>query len=266
MSYLEFLGYFGAFLTGIVIGLFGGGGSILAVPIFVYLFKINPILATSYSMFVVGFSATIGTLINIKKKLIEYKTALIFTFPALISVFLTRRFVITNLPDIITTTGNFVFTKERVLMLFFSIMIMLSAFYMIKKSKTNIGSNLYAKRNYYLLILIGLGVGLLTGLIGAGGGFIIVPALVLFARLVIRQAVATSLVIITFNSLIGFTSDLTFLKIDWNFLLLFTTLSVLGIFVGTYSSNYIRESTLKTNFARFMILMAVVIIFKEITS
>jgi len=75
MSFLEYIGYFGAFLTGIVIGLFGGGGSILAVPIFVYLFRINPILATSYSMFVVGFSAAIGTLINIKKSLIEYKTA-----------------------------------------------------------------------------------------------------------------------------------------------------------------------------------------------
>ena len=116
------------------------------------------------------------------------------------------------------------------------------------------------------MIFIGLGVGVLTGLVGAGGGFIIVPALVLFARLTIKQAVATSLIIITFNSLIGFSSDVSFLKIEWDFLILFTALSGVGIFVGTYISSFVRESTLKTNFARFMIVMAAVIIFKELTS
>lgn len=112
MNYLELIGFFGAFVTGIIIGLFGGGGSILAVPIFVYLFQLNPILATSYSMFVVGFSAAIGTLINIRKQLIEYKTAFIFTLPALVSVFLTRRFIIPNLPDVIMSMGGFTITKE----------------------------------------------------------------------------------------------------------------------------------------------------------
>ena len=266
MSYLEIIGYFGAFLTGVVIGLFGGGGSILAVPIFVYLFKLNPILATSYSMFVVGFSATIGTIINIKKKLIEYNTAIIFIIPALISVFLTRRFVIPNLPDVIASLGSFVFTKDMGLMLLFSFIILLSAFFMMKKSRTKIASNLKRDINYSLLVLIGLGVGLLTGLVGAGGGFIIVPALVLFARLEIKQAVATSLIIITFNSLIGFTTDLTFLNIDWYFLISFTMFSVSGIFLGTHLSTLVKESTLKTNFARFMVLMALVIIFKEVTS
>jgi len=266
MSYLEFIGYFGAFLTGIVIGLFGGGGSILAVPIFVYLFKLNPVIATSYSMFVVGSSAAIGTLINLKKKLIEYKTAGIFTLPALVSVFLTRRFLIPNIPKVLLSSESFDITKEMGLMLFFSSIIMLSSVLMMKKPKTETITNLNTNKNYGLLIFIGLGVGVLTGLVGAGGGFIIVPALVLFARLTIKQAVTTSLIIITFNSLIGFSSDVSFLEIEWNFLMLFTVISVLGIFVGTYISNYIRESTLKTNFARFMILMAVVIIFKELIS
>ncbi|AOR27122.1 conserved hypothetical protein (DUF81) [Formosa sp. Hel1_33_131] len=266
MSYLEFIGYFGAFLTGIVIGLFGGGGSILAVPIFVYLFKLNPVIATSYSMFVVGSSAAIGTLINLKKKLIEYKTAGIFTLPALVSVFLTRRFLIPNIPEVLLSSESFDITKEMGLMLFFSSIIMLSSVLMMKKPKTETITNLNTNKNYGLLIFIGLGVGVLTGLVGAGGGFIIVPALVLFARLTIKQAVTTSLIIITFNSLIGFSSDVSFLEIEWNFLMLFTVISVLGIFVGTYISNYIRESTLKTNFARFMILMAVVIIFKELIS
>ena len=266
MSYLEFIGFFGAFLTGIVIGLFGGGGSILAVPIFVYLFKLNPFIATSYSMFVVGSSAAIGTLINLKKKLIEYKTAVIFTLPALVSVSLTRRFLIPNIPDVLMSVKSFDITKEMGLMLFFSSILILSSVFLMKKSKTETVSNLNTKKKYRLLIFIGLGVGVLTGLVGAGGGFIIVPALVLFARLTIKQAVATSLIIITFNSLIGFTSDLSILKIEWDFLMLFTALSILGIFVGTYISNYVRESTLKTNFARFMIVMAVVIVFKELTS
>ena len=265
MNYLELIGFFGAFLTGIIIGLFGGGGSILAVPIFVYLFQLNPILATSYSMFVVGFSAAIGTLINIRKKLIEYKTAFIFTLPALVSVFLTRRFIIPNLPDVIMSMGSFTITKEMALMLFFSLIIILSSVFMMKKP-TTVASKSDSKRKDLFLLVIGLGVGLLTGLVGAGGGFIIVPALVLFGKLSIKQAVATSLIIITFNSLIGFTADLSLLQIEWRFLSLFTALSVLGIFVGTYFSNFVQESTLKTNFARFMIVMAAVIIFKEFNS
>jgi len=265
MSYLESIGFFGAFLTGIVIGLFGGGGSILAVPIFVYLFKLNPVIATSYSMFVVGSSAAIGTLINIKKKLIEYKTAVVFTLPALVSVFLTRRFLIPNIPDTLLSFESFDITKEMGLMLFFSSIIILSSILMIRNS-LGVATKTTTKKNYGLLIFIGLGVGVLTGLLGAGGGFIIVPALVMFARLTIKQAVGTSLIIITFNSLIGFSSDLSILEIEWDFLMLFTALSISGIFVGTYISNYVRESTLKTNFARFMIVMAVVIIFKELTS
>lgn len=266
MSYLETIGFFGAFLTGIVIGLFGGGGSILAVPIFVYLFKLNPVIATSYSMFVVGSSAAIGTLINIKKKLIEYKTALIFTLPALVSVSLTRRFLIPNIPDTLLSFESFAVTKEMGLMLFFSSIIILSSVLMMRKPRIGVATKTTTQKNYGLLIFIGLGVGVLTGLVGAGGGFIIVPALVLFARLTIKQAVATSLIIITFNSLIGFSSDVSFLKIEWDFLILFTALSVVGIFVGTYISSFVRESTLKTNFARFMIVMAAVIIFKELTS
>ena len=265
MSYLESIGFFGAFLTGIVIGLFGGGGSILAVPIFVYLFKLNPVIATSYSMFVVGSSAAIGTLINIKKKLIEYKTAVVFTLPALVSVFLTRRFLIPNIPDTLLSFESFDITKEMGLMLFFSSIIILSSILMIRNS-LGVATKTTTKKNYGLLIFIGLGVGVLTGLLGAGGGFIIVPALVMFARLTIKQAVATSLIIITFNSIIGFSSDVFLLKIEWNFLTLFTALSVAGIFIGTYISSFVRESTLKINFARFMIVMAAVIIFKELTS
>ena len=264
MSYLEFIGFFGAFLTGIVIGLFGGGGSILAVPIFVYLFKLNPVIATSYSMFVVGFSAAIGTLINIKKKLIKYKTAFVFTLPALVSVFLTRHYMIPNIPDILLSFESFNITKKMGLMLFFSLIIIMSSVFMIKKPTTVSASNLNTRRNDSYLLLIGLSVGLLTGLVGAGGGFLIVPALVLLVKLPIKKAISTSLFIISIQSLIGFLGDLNTLVIDWKFLLTFTFISILGIFIGLTLSKKISAKGLKKGFGYFTVFMAIYIVYKEL--
>ena len=263
MNYTELLGYFGALIIGLVVGLFGGGGSILAVPIFVYLFHLNPILATSYSLFVVGFSAAAGTIINIKKKLIDYRIAIIFSFPALFSVFVVRRYLISSLPEVILDTGSIYITTKMALMLLFSIVILLSSFSMLKKNKAVIAQKLN-NTNYSLLLITGSVVGVLTGLVGAGGGFIIVPALVFFAGLKIKQAVATSLVIITCHALFGFLSDITQVNIDWFFLTSITLISVLGIVLGSYLSNFINDMSLKKNFARFILLIALMIICNEL--
>jgi uncharacterized membrane protein YfcA len=263
VNYTELLGYFGALIIGLVVGLFGGGGSILAVPIFVYLFHLNPILATSYSLFVVGFSAAAGTIINIKKKLIDYRIAIIFSFPALFSVFVVRRYLISSLPEVILETGSIYITTKMALMLLFSIVILLSSFSMLKKNKAVIAQKLN-NTNYSLLLITGSVVGVLTGLVGAGGGFIIVPALVFFAGLKIKQAVATSLVIITCNALFGFLSDITQVNIDWFFLTSITLISVLGIVLGSYLSNFINDMSLKKNFARFILLIALMIICNEL--
>jgi uncharacterized membrane protein YfcA len=263
VNYTELLGYFGALIIGLVVGLFGGGGSILAVPIFVYLFHLNPILATSYSLFVVGFSAAAGTIINIKKKLIDYRIAIIFSFPALFSVFVVRRYLISSLPEVILDTGSIYITTKMALMLLFSIVILLSSFSMLKKNKAVIAQKLN-NTNYSLLLITGSVVGVLTGLVGAGGGFIIVPALVFFAGLKIKQAVATSLVIITCNALFGFLSDITQVNIDWFFLTSITLISVLGIVLGSYLSNFINDMSLKKNFARFILLIALMIICNEL--
>ena len=263
MNYTELLGYFGALIIGLVVGLFGGGGSILAVPIFVYLFHLNPILATSYSLFVVGFSAAAGTIINIKKKLIDYRIAIIVSFPALFSVFVVRRYLISSLPEVILDTGSIYITTKMALMLLFSIVILLSSFSMLKKNKAVIAQKLN-NTNYSLLLITGSIVGVLTGLVGAGGGFIIVPALVFFAGLKIKQAVATSLVIITCNALFGFLSDITQVNIDWFFLTSITLISVLGIVLGSYLSNFINDMSLKKNFARFILLIALMIICNEL--
>lgn len=265
MDYTALFGYLGALLIGVIIGLFGGGGSILAVPVFVYLFHVNPILATSYSLFVVGFSAAIGTLINIKKKLIEYKTAFVFTVPAIAVVFISRRYLIPNLPDIVLEIGRVSLTKETALMLFFSTVIIGASWSILKTNKPSIPEK-PAPINYGLLVVIGLAVGLLTGVVGAGGGFVIVPALVLFAGLELKKAVATSLIIITVNSLFGFSADIYLSSIDWDFLIGFTCLSIVGIFIGAYILNFMEERSLKANFARFMLIMAVLILYNELSS
>jgi len=150
------------------------------------------------------------------------------------------------------------------LMLIFSLVIIVSALSMLKKNRLRTTKNIKII-NYNSLIAIGLGVGLLTGLVGAGGGFVIVPALVLFAALDIKQAVATSLIIITFNALFGFLADVTQVAIDWLFLIIFTSISVVGILIGSYVSNFTHEKSLKKNFARFMLLMALLIIYNEVT-
>jgi hypothetical protein len=149
-------------------------------------------------------------------------------------------------------------------MLIFSLVIIVSALSMLKKNRLRTTKNIKII-NYNSLIAIGLGVGLLTGLVGAGGGFVIVPALVLFAALDIKQAVATSLIIITFNALFGFLADVTQVAIDWRFLIIFTSISVVGILIGSYVSNFTQEKSLKKNFARFMLLMALLIIYNEVT-
>jgi uncharacterized membrane protein YfcA len=149
------------------------------------------------------------------------------------------------------------------LMLLFSIVILLSSFSMLKKNKAVIAQKLN-NTNYSLLLITGSVVGVLTGLVGAGGGFIIVPALVFFAGLKIKQAVATSLVIITCNALFGFLSDITQVNIDWFFLTSITLISVLGIVLGSYLSNFINDMSLKKNFARFILLIALMIICNEL--
>lgn len=264
MEALEIIGYITAFLVGVVLGMIGGGGSILTVPILVYLFKFNPVVATVYSLFVVGTSATIGTLANIRKHLINFRVALIFALPSFVSVFLTRRFVIPTLPDVIWSFRGYDLTKEVGLMLFFSNIILISAYFMIKNYNSTSTFELQEKFNYSALIFQGFGVGILTGLVGAGGGFIIVPALVLLAQIPIKQAIATSMFIVSCNSLLGFLTDLSTFTIDWVFLCIFSSFSIVGIFIGLRLADRFHDNKLKSYFGWFMLVMGVVILIKEL--
>ncbi|HPF10031.1 MAG TPA: sulfite exporter TauE/SafE family protein [Flavobacteriaceae bacterium] len=264
MEITEILGYFGALIIGVVLGLIGGGGSILTVPVLVYLLGINPVTATAYSLFVVGSSALVGALRNVPKKLLDFRTAIVFSIPAFISVYLTRKFLVPAIPDEIFKMGEFTLTKNLGIMVFFAIIMLVASISMIRDKRSNEQSDaLVVSYNYPLIILEGLVVGVLTGIVGAGGGFLIIPALVLFAKLPMKKAVATSLLIIAIKSLIGFIGDIENLAIDWAFLLGFTAISIVGIFFGIWLNKFIDGKKLKKGFGWFVLLMGIYIIIKE---
>ncbi len=266
MEVTQILGYIGALIIGIVLGLIGGGGSILTVPVLVYLLHINPVTATAYSLFVVGTSSLVGTLKNIKSKMVDFKTAIIFAIPAFIAVYLTRKFVVPAIPENITTIGDFLITKDIAIMLFFAIIMLLSSISMIRGKCVNCNDDEAAVvYNIPLIIIEGLLVGLVTGLVGAGGGFLIIPALVMLAKLPMKKAVATSLLIIAIKSLIGFIGDIENIEIEWNFLLIFTGFSIVGMFIGIYINKFIKGEKLKKGFGWFVLAMGIYILIKEFT-
>ena len=259
------LGYLGALLVGITLGLIGSGGSILSLPIFVYLFGLNPIIASAYSLFTVGITSLIGSIKNIKYKLIDINTVLYFSLSSAISVYITRKYLIELIPDEIISIGNLIITKEKFLMLFFSLLIYFAGIAMIKK-RIDKRQNLRRKSKYdkVLILVEGAVVGVVTGLVGAGGGFIIIPVLVLFSKLNMKNAIATSLVIISIKSLIGFIGDIENHTIDWEFLITFSLISILGIYIGQAIGLKIDGSKLKKGFGYFIILVASCVIIKEI--
>ncbi len=266
MEIIEIVGYLGALLVGVVLGLIGSGGSILTVPIMVYLFYLNPVIATGYSLFVVGISALVGAIRNMKKKLVNFKTAFIFATPAFISVYLTRRFLLPALPENLLVVDGFTLTKDIAIMLFFAIVMLAASITMIsnKKPEPEIGSKV--SYNYTLIIIQGIFLGFITGAVGAGGGFLIIPALILWAKLPMKKAVATSLLIIAINSLIGFMGDLATLEIDWKFLLTFTAISIVGIFIGIKLNSFVNGKKLKKGFGWFVLLMGIYIFYKEFSN
>ena len=255
------LGFVLAFFVGVTLGLLGGGGSILTLPILVYFMGVEPSKATAYSLFIVGVSALIATQRFYVKKLIDFKVGLFFAIPSFVGVYIVRKWVVPIIPDPFFSIANLEVSKDLFLLLFFAIIMLGSGFSMLFSKRKN--KSFLKKINYYLILVDGLFVGAITGLVGVGGGFLIVPALVLLAGLDIKKAIGTSLLIISFKSLLGFTGDLG-TEMDWNLLLVFTSISCVGIYFGIYISKFIKPKRIKKYFGVFVVLIAFVIILKEV--
>lgn len=258
---MEFFGYILAVLIGIFLGIFGGGGSLLAVPVFAYIFSLDEKVATAYSLFTVGISSIVGSIKQLGN--IEWKVTLIFGIPSIIAVWLTRFFIIPNLPEIIFDNETFIITRRMLIFGIFTFLLFISSFSMIYETNKNV-KPINIKNFYALIIIEGFVVGGLTGFVGAGGGFLIIPALVILIGLDIQNAIATSLIIIALKSTFGFfLGDVMVMNIDWDFLIYFTIWTTLGVIIGTYFGKSINELKLKKWFGIFIMVIAIYILFKE---
>lgn len=243
-------------------GLIGGGGSVLTVPILVYLFGVEPVLATAYSLFIVGGSSVIGALQKYRSGGISLKTALTFGIPSVFTVFLIRKFVIPLIPEILYQDQNITLNRGTTTLILFSILMIAAAIGMLKPQKISRPE----LPEVAGLALLGILVGCISGLLGAGGGFIIIPALIFYASMDMKKAVGTSLLIISLNSLVGFTGDLHHQNIDWTLLLTVGGLAVGGTIIGHRISGKIPSSGIKSIFAWFIMLTGVGIFCKEVWS
>ncbi len=263
---MEILGYLLAIVVGISLGLIGSGGSILTVPILVYIMGVDPVLATAYSLFIVGTTALMGGIQNAFQKRVDFKTVLIFGIPSIVAVYVTRMWILPVIPDQLFSFGSLVITKSIGLMLLFAAVMILASVSMIRPAKNKFQKGDEPRvYNYPMILLEGTVVGLVTGLVGAGGGFLIIPALVLLARMPMKLAVGTSLFIIAAKSLIGFIGDLQGNGIiDWKLLGIFTAFAVAGIFLGILLSKKIPGHKLKKGFGWFVLVMGIYIIIKEL--
>lgn len=263
---MEILGYVLASLVGISLGLIGSGGSILTVPILVYIMGVNPVLATAYSLFIVGSTALVGAVQSAIQKRVDFKTVLIFGLPSIAAVYATRMWLMPLIPKELFSIATFIITKPIALMILFAVVMILASVSMIRPGKKKeMDENAPMIYNYPMILLEGAIVGILTGLVGAGGGFLIIPALVLLARMPMKLAVGTSLFIIAAKSLIGFIGDLQGSEvIDWQLLIGFTASAVVGIFIGIILAKRIPGEKLKKVFGWFVLVMGIYIIVKEI--
>lgn len=268
---MEIIGYIASVLIGVSLGLIGGGGSILTVPVLVYLFSVEPVLATAYSLFVVGSTSLVGAFIKYKQGLINFKTAFIFALPAVATVFVTRRFLLPRIPQNVFTIENFTATKPLLILVLFAILMVFASISMIhgngkvvNKEANGLQFTGVMKFNYPMIFLQGAFVGIITGMVGAGGGFLIIPALVIFSKLPMKKAIGTSLLVIAINSLIGFLSSLSHHQMDWKLLLIVTALAIGGIFAGHWFSHKVPAEKLKKGFGWFVLVMGIYIIVKEL--
>jgi hypothetical protein len=262
---LHLLGYAGVIISGILLGLLGGGGAIIIVPIMVYLFGIAPVAATGYTFFVIAFTSMVGFYRYYRQRLVSLQTALLFGLPSVITVFISRRIILPVLPDEFFHAGSFHFTKDMGIMVLFATLMLATSYNILIEKRPAARHEVAEDKKYGKLIMRGLLVGLITGFVGGGGGFLIVSALVLLLGMTVKSAVGTSMVIISINSVIGFAGHASMgTAVDWKFLTTFTALEIAGIIIGNLISGLFSEARLRRIFGWFLIVMAASILGMEI--
>ncbi|MFM9008108.1 MAG: sulfite exporter TauE/SafE family protein [Bacteroidota bacterium] len=265
---MEIIGYMASAVIGLSLGLIGGGGSILTVPVLVYLFNQDPLISTSYSLFIVGITSLVGSVPKFRAGDVDFSTAFFFGLPSIVSVYLTRAYLLPSIPDVLISFGSWELTKSLFLLVLFALLMLAASISMIRESKVNStkSEGSHQKRSFALVLAEGAVVGILTGLVGAGGGFLIIPALVVLSGLPMKKAIGTSLLIIAAKSLIGFTGDLGKYPLDWNLLLPVTGIAIVGIFAGGMLSRKIDGASLKKGFGWFVLVTGAYILIKELSA
>lgn len=256
------LGLFLAVLVGLTLGMIGSGGSILTVPILVYIFDVNPVLATTYSLLIIGTTSMVGAGKGIQNKTVDFNKVFYFGLPSMITVFLVRSFVLPLVPDEFIIAG-ITFHQDSVLMVLFALMMIFSAIPMIRGNRSE---GLIPKtENLIYIITQGILVGFVTGVVGAGGGFLIIPVLINSFGLTLKRAVSTSLLLITINAAIGLLGDVEkFSEFDWQLILSYIGLSIIGLFIGFKISSKIENAVLKKGFGIGILALSIFILIQEL--
>ena len=229
------------FAIGLSLGLLGGGGSILTVPALVYLVGLSPQAAVTASLVIVGANSAMGAFMHRSQGTLNWKVALVFGGTGMAMAYLAAGW-------------SKALPSTTLMMLFAVLMLVVGLFMMLKP--TPLGND-EGGRGWLVTVLTGAGVGLLTGFLGVGGGFLIVPALVMLVGLSMRQAVGTSLVVIAMNSLAGFLGHLQGPPIDIQVVVIFVAAGLAGALVGTRLTRLVHPEHLRKAFAVFVIGLAI---------
>jgi uncharacterized membrane protein YfcA len=257
------LGLLGAFVMGSVLSLLGAGGSILTMPVLVYLFSIPAVEATSYSLLIVGLTALLGSIGYFRQGTIDIKTAIIFGIPSILGVLLARHYLLPSIPNEFKL--GVLITKDFVIMFVFSVLMILAALMMMKKNQKKSYTQDIPKNKFFLVVLEGVVVGGVTGFVGAGGGFLIIPALVLLAGLEMKIAVGTSLIIIALKSIIGFGGDLIGgFQTDWILVFYIMSATLVGVLAGNFLSQKFTGEQLKKYFGIMVLVIGFYIVTEQI--
>jgi uncharacterized protein len=259
----ELATYAASVAIGLCLGLIGAGGSILTIPVLVYFFKTDPVVSTIYSMFIVGACSLVGSILSFFKNLVDFRAAVWFGVPSVTGVFLARKFIFPLVPDQLFCVGSFMISKNVFIMIALAAIMLFVSVKMLKNKSVNTIQK-EQEHSPMLFLLQGIFTGILTGLLGVGGGFLIAPALLLLVRLSAKVAIGTTLFIITINSAVGFAASYSSIGIEWPLLLKFSLGAIIGILTGTMLAERIAPGNLKKMLAWFILFTSMYVLFRQV--